>query len=142
MMEGKPWVYNGFVSHDDHVVTLPPGAVHLATNAHSSVQALAVTHKKGTFWATQYHAEYNLYEVARLIVSREYRLVPEKFFADHDDLMAYVDRLERLHRQPDQKHLRWQLDADDTVIDDDLRQLEFHNFVNKVVLPAAAQPRG
>ena len=49
----------------------------------------AVKHKKGVFWAPQYHPEYDLHEVARLILAREEKLIKQNYFKSHDDLMAY-----------------------------------------------------
>ncbi len=138
-LEGKPQVYTGFISHLDEVKQLPPGASWLATNDFTRVQAIAVEHRKGAFWATQYHPEYNLHEVARLIVAREPKLLPEGFFRSHEDLMEYVDKLEALFRDPCRKDLRWQLDIDDDVLADQVRQVEFHNWVHKLVLPHVAR---
>ncbi|MHC4433456.1 MAG: type 1 glutamine amidotransferase [Planctomycetota bacterium] len=139
MFEGKPHVFEGFVSHDDMVTEVPPGGVLLAGNSFARVQALAVTHKKGTFWATQYHCEYNLHEMARLIVAREKKLVKAGFFRDHEDLTDLVNRMESLAREPDRKDLRWQLAIDDDVLCDSIRQCEFVNWLNKLVLPRADQ---
>lgn len=140
MFEGKPRVFEGFVSHDDMVTKLPPGGVLLAGNSFASVQALAVTHKNGTFWATQYHAEYNLHEMARLIVAREKKLIKAGFFRNHEDTMNLVERMEELAREPDRKDLRWQLAIDDDVLSDRIRQCEFVNWINKLVLPTAGRP--
>ena len=137
MFEGKPQVFEGFVSHDDMVTKIPPGAVLLAVNSFAPVQAIAVTHKNGTFWGTQYHCEYNLHEMARLIVAREKKLVAAGFFRGHEDLMDLVDRMEALYKEPDRKDLRWQLAIDDDVLSDPIRQCEFVNWLNKLVLPTA-----
>ncbi len=141
MMAGKPEVYNGFISHLDEVTRLPRGAELLAGNDFTRVQALAVRHKKGVFWGLQYHPEYDLHEMARLIVARESKLVPEGFFSGHRDLAAYVKRLEALHKNPGRKDLRWQLDIGDDVLSPDVRQLEFSNWLKKVVLPASVRGR-
>jgi GMP synthase (glutamine-hydrolysing) len=133
-MAGKPPVYNGFISHVDQVTRLPRGAVLLATNDFTHVQAVAITHKKGTFWGLQYHPEYDLHEMARLMVAREGKLVPEGFFTGHADLTAYVKRLEELHANPGRKDLRWQLDIDDDVLDRKIRQTEVANWINRLVL--------
>jgi len=125
------------VSHDDFVTEIPDGAVLLAGNSFASVQALAVTHKNGTFWATQYHCEYDLHEMARLIVAREKKLIAAGFFRDHDDLVELVERMEALAKEPDRKDLRWQLAIDDDVLSDSIRQCEFINWLNKLVLPTA-----
>jgi GMP synthase (glutamine-hydrolysing) len=138
MLEGKPSVFNGFISHLDEVTQLPPGGTLLASNDFTHVQAIEVKHKRGTFWATQYHPEYDLHEMARLIVAREPKLLPEHFFRDHQALSAFVESLEALHREPDRKDLRWQLDIDDDVLADRVRQVEFRNWLNKLVLPHAA----
>ena len=137
MFAGKPRVFEGFVSHDDMVTRIPPGGTLLAANSFACVQALAVTHKKGTFWATQYHCEYNLHEIARLTVAREKKLVAAGFFRGHADLMELVDRMEALAKEPDRKDLRWQLAIDDDVLSDSIRQCEFVNWINRLVLPAA-----
>jgi GMP synthase (glutamine-hydrolysing) len=137
MFEGKPRVFEGFVSHDDMVTKLPPGGILLASNNFAPVQAIAVTHKSGTFWATQYHCEYDLHEMTRLIVAREKKLIAAGFFRDHKDLVELVERMEALAREPGRKDLRWQLAIDDDVLSDPIRQCEFVNWLNKLVLPAA-----
>jgi len=136
MFEGKPEVYSHFVSHDDHVVRLPECATLLAGNDWSRVQAVEVKYKKGVFWATQYHPEYNLHEMARLILAREPRLVKQGLFQDHDDLVAYVDRLEALHADPGRTDIRWQLKIDDDIIEDKIRECEFINWIKHVILPS------
>lgn len=138
---GKPAVFDGFISHYDEVTRLPPGAVHLATNDFTRVQAAAVTHGKGTFWAVQYHPEYDLHEMARLLVAREERMLREGFFADRAELPALIERMEALHRAPGRKDLRWQLGIDDDVLDADRRQIEFANWLRELVVPTAARRR-
>ena len=129
MMAGTPAVYSTFTSHDDHITKLPPGAKNLAGNAWSPVQAAIFQYRGGSFWAVQYHPEYDLHELARLIVAREHKLLKQGFFRCREDLLAYVDRLETLHAEPESKDLRWQLGIDDDLVDPDLRQLEFANWV-------------
>ena len=129
MMKGRAPVYSHFESHDDIVTRLPPNAVTLAANDWSPVQAAVITHGKGTFWATQYHPEYDLHQLARLIVAREARLVKGGMFRDHDDLTAYVARLEALHADPARSDLRWQLGIGDDLLDPAQREREFANWV-------------
>jgi GMP synthase (glutamine-hydrolysing) len=137
MFEGKPSVFEGFVSHDDMVTKLPPGGVLLAGNSFSPIQAIAVTHKNGTFWGTQYHCEYDLHEMARLIVAREKKLIATGFLHSHEDLVELVERMEALYKEPSRKDLRWQLAIDDDVLSDSIRQCEFVNWLHKLVLPTA-----
>ncbi len=137
MYEGKPPVFNGFVSHDDEVVKLPKGALLLASNDFTRVQGLAVKYKKGIFWATQYHTEYNLHEMARLIVARKAKLTELGFFKGDSDFELYVNNLEALYKEPGRKDLRWQLVIGSDLLDDSIRQIEFVNWVKKIVLPYA-----
>ena len=141
MFEGKPRVYSHFVSHDDYITELPEGAVCLARNDWSPVQAAAIKYLEGEFWAVQYHPEYDLHELARLIVAREPKLVKQGLFLGHDDLTAYVERLEALAADPSRTDLRWQLGIDDGVLDDNIRQREFINWLDKLVLPRAGYSR-
>jgi GMP synthase (glutamine-hydrolysing) len=135
----KPEVFDGFISHYDEVTTLPPGARWLATNDFTRIQALEVTHKKGTFWALQYHPEYDLHEMARLLVAREERMLNEGFFQNHDELAGLVERLEALHREPGRKDLRWQLGIDDDLLDPKVRQCEVKNWIEQLVIPTAGK---
>ena len=139
MFEGKPKVFDGFISHDDMVTKMTPECTHLAGNSFTDIQAAAVTYKKGTFWATQYHCEYNLNEMARLIVAREKKLIKYGFFRSREDMMELVKRMEALAKEPHRKDLRWQLAIDDDVLCDSIRQCEFVNWINKLVLPAAGR---
>lgn len=133
MFEGKPEVYSHFVSHDDQVTVLPEGSTRLAGNYWSHVQAAEVKHKNGIFWGVQYHPEYDLHEVARLILAREPRLIKQGLFRDHDDLVDYVNKLEALHEDPARTDLRWQLKIDDDVLDASIRECEFRNWLKHLI---------
>jgi GMP synthase (glutamine-hydrolysing) len=136
MYEGKPDVFDGFISHLDEVTRLPDGAVLLATNEHTRVQALEVRSGRGVFWATQYHPEYELAEMARLIVARADHLIKEGFFADRAALDTKVARMEALASDPSRKDLRWDIAIGDDLLDDGIRQCELRNWVRKMVMPA------
>jgi GMP synthase (glutamine-hydrolysing) len=135
MMQDKPEVFDGFESHYDMVVKLPEGAVVLAGNEFTPVQAMAVSHKRGTFWSTQYHPEYNLHEMARLTVARIDVLSEQGFFADSTEAEDFISRWELLHREPDRKDLQWQLGIDDHILSEKIRQQEFANWIRNLVLP-------
>ena len=139
---GKPHVFDGFISHLDEIVTLPPGSLLLASGDFTHVQSIEVRHKKGVFWGIQYHVEYDLSEMASLIVAREQKLVPEGFFRDHDDLVTHVGRMKALAKDPNRKDLRFQLGIDDDILDPGIRECEFGNWINRLVIPTAARRRG
>lgn len=140
MYAGKVPVFDGFVSHDDEVKKLPDCATLLAGNDFSDIHAVEVRYKRGVFWGLQYHPEYDVHEMARLIVAREPKLVSLGLFKGHEDLTDYVDKLEALHKEPDRKDLRWQLAIDDTILSTPVRQCEFINWIDRLVLPTAGLP--
>ena len=133
MYAGKPEVFDGFIMHLDEVSRIPSGGRLLATNEHTPVQALEVRHGNGIFWATQYHPEYDLYEMARLFVARGESLIREEFFADRSALERKVAGMETLSRQPDRKDLRWDLVVGDDVLVDRIRQCELRNWLEQLV---------
>jgi GMP synthase (glutamine-hydrolysing) len=129
MYEGKAPVFDGLVSHDDEITRLPECATLLASNDFTSVQAVEVKYKNGIFWATQYHTEYDIHEIARLILAREQKLTKQGFFQSHEDLIRLVNELETLFTNPSRKDLRWRLAIDDDLLCDHIRQLEFVNWL-------------
>ena len=102
----------------------------------TTVQAVAVTHNGGAFWALQYHPEYDLHELARLTYCRADKLVSKGFFADRTAALDYVDKLEALHQDPSRKDLAWLLGVDDDVMDENKRLVEVRNWIERLVLPA------
>ena len=135
LYEGKSAVFDAFISHDDEITHLPPGAVCLATNSWTRVQAVAVTHCGTSFWGLQYHPEYDLHEMARLTYCRIEKLIRYGFFRGEQDAHEYVDRLEALHGDPSRKDIAWQLGIDADVMNEDVRLMEVRNWISRLVLP-------
>ena len=134
MLKGKPEKFNGFIMHLDEVSRLPQGVELLATNDHTTVQAVEVTFDQGTFWATQYHPEYNLFEMSRLISARATPLVNEGFFETEEMVKKYASDLKKLQNNPKSESLRNKLDIQDDIISSDIRELELRNWVDLQVL--------
>ena len=101
----------------------------MASNDFTSIQAVDVAYKTGSFWATQYHPEYDLKEMARLIVARADKLTSEGYFNSQDDMMNYINILETIANEPNRKDLRWMAGIDDDLLKDNIRQLEFVNWL-------------
>jgi GMP synthase (glutamine-hydrolysing) len=133
---GKKSVFDAFISHDDEVTHLPPGGLRLAGNDYTKVQALAITHGAGSFWAVQYHPEYDLHELARLCYCRREKLVEKGFFADVPTALGFVEDLETLHQTPARRDLAWRLGIDADVMDPRIRQAEVRNWIEFLVKPA------
>jgi len=135
MYAGKAAVFDAFTSHDDEIVKLPADAVVLSSNAWTAVQALCVRHEAGEFWGLQYHPEYDLHEMARLIYCRIDKLTGLGFFADRDAALLYIDRLEQLHADPTRQDLAWELGIDGDVADEHTRTIEVRNWIDHLLLP-------
>ncbi len=100
------------------------------------MQAVAITYKGGTLWAVQYHPEYDLHELARLIYCRLEKLTELGFFKDADAGRDYVNTLEALHQDPSRKDLAWLLGLDADVMNEDVRLTEVRNWISQLVLPS------
>ncbi len=137
LYRNKKSVFDGWISHDDEVTHLPPGAVLLSSNDFTRVQSVSVTHKKGVFWALQYHPEYDIHEMARLIYCRKQKLVEKGLFDDVDTAQSFVDKLELLYQDPSRRDLAFQLGLDDDVLNEDVRRAEVHNWIDQLVIPFA-----
>ncbi len=136
LYRGKPARFSSFAIHFDEVVDLAQ-ATHLAHNAHSRVQAVAVARGGTPFWATQYHPEYDLYELARLANLRRGLLLAGGLFPDDAAIDRYVAALDELHRDPDDHALAQRLGVDETLLDPRLRWREFQNWLEEHILPRA-----
>ncbi|KPJ79076.1 MAG: hypothetical protein AMJ54_00960 [Deltaproteobacteria bacterium SG8_13] len=136
MLAGKPDRYDGFIMHLDEVTRLPSGATLLATNEHTRVQALEVRYAKGIFWASQYHPEYNLQEMARLIAARAEPLVAEGFFKDTAQVRSHARDLQTLHEQPNSTELREKLAIGSDILTAEIREQELRNWMDFLVLPS------
>ena len=136
LYQGKKSVFDGYISHDDEITHLPPGATLLACGQYTNVQAVSVVRNKGVFWGLQYHPEYDLHEMARLVFCRQEKLQKLGFFQDTDAAQAYVDQLESLYQDPSRKDIAWRLGIDDDVMNKDVRQAEVRNWIEELVIPS------
>ena len=97
MFEGKARRFDALTSHEDEIVAMPPDAQVLASNGWSEVQALEVRHEGGSFWALQYHPEYDFAEVAGLTALRAEQLIAQGHFADRAEAEAFAREMRRAH---------------------------------------------
>lgn len=132
LYRGKPRVFDALTCHADEVAGLPEGATLLASNDWSRVQSFAVEAGAGSFWAVQYHPEYDLHELAALCVLRSQELIQQGTFASPREAARYVDALEVLHEDPSREDLVAELDLEPSVLDDEIRVLEVRNWLAHV----------
>lgn len=139
LYDGKAAAFDALTSHEDHVVALGPHATLLAENDFSPVQAVAVRHGRGEFWAVQYHPEYDLLDVARLGILRVPQLVAQGDFAGDGDAAAFLRDLETLHDARERRDLRYRLAVGRAVLDPAIRTREVHNWLTHLVAPHRAR---
>ncbi len=130
----KP-VFDAWISHVDVITQVPHGAQVLAGSDWTDVQALSVRHRGGTFWALQYHPEYDTHAMARLMFCRKQILADEGFFPDADSAQSMIDDLEALHGDPGRKDIAFRYGIDSDLMDPDIRQAEVRNWIEHLVLP-------
>ena len=133
MLAGKPNVFDGFIMHLDEVTRLPDGTDSFGGNTHTPIQAAIFNRGDASYWATQYHPEYNLYEMGRLIAARAEALVREGHFPDEEAVGAYAADMIALHDDPTNEALRDALDIGDDIIDPQIRELELRNWLRFIV---------
>jgi GMP synthase (glutamine-hydrolysing) len=136
---GKPAVFDALASHADEAVTLPPGARLLASNDWSRVQAIAVEHGPGSFWAVQYHPEWDLRELAALTRLRSDELVAQGHFEDRVHADRHARELEALAADPTRRDLAEALQIASELLDPDEGARELGNWIEHQVLAHAAR---
>lgn len=137
--EGKPDVFDCCAIHFDEVTHLPPGAVVLAENHHSAVQAAVIPYNGGEFWGVQYHPEFDLRHMARLITAYADAMIGQGFYADRAALDAHAADWETLQDDPERKDLAWRLGVDGDVLDARRRCREINNWLKRAVRPRMAE---
>ena len=141
LFEGRSDVFDSFAIHFDEVTHVPPGSVVLAANGHSAVQALSMKSNGGEFWGLQYHPEYDLLQMAGLIVRFLDFMVENGFYADRQAALAHADLLKTLHADLGRGDLAWFLGVDGDILDERIRYREIGNWLTRMVLPGMAARR-
>lgn len=137
MFADKPVAFDAFTSHEDHVVAIAPSTTTvLASNAFSPVQAVSVSSGRGTFWAVQYHPEYDLGDVARLGILRAPQLIAQGDFRSPDDAADYLGSLEVLHADPSRRDLAFRFGIGEALFDETARTREVRNWLDRLVKPS------
>lgn len=139
LLAGRPAAYDAPSIHNDEVEHLPEGALLLATNGMTHVQAAEIRHGGGIFWGVQYHPELTLEEVAQALRRQAESLIDSGLAADRAAVDDYARRVEALAREPGRRDLAWQLGLDRQVTDAACRQVELRNFIRHLVDPVRAQ---
>lgn len=133
LLAGRPASYDAPSIHTDEVDTLPEGAILLASNRATTVQAAEIRHDGGAFWGVQYHPEIGLDEVGGALRRQADSLVDGGLARSPEEVEEQAAQVEALHREPRRRDLAWRLGLDDQVTDDDRRQIEIRNFIDALL---------
>lgn len=139
LLAGRPVAYDAPAVHTDEVETLPDGALLLASNRLTTVQAAEIRCGEGVFWGVQYHPEIGLDEVAGALRRQADGLVEEGLARDRDDVEAHAALIEALHREPGRRDLAWRLGLDEEITDPGRRLTELRNFIERLAEPVRAR---
>ena len=135
LLAGRPAAYDAPSFHTDEVEQLPEGAVLLASNPLTKVQAAEIRQGEGVFWGVQYHPEIGLDEVAGALRRQSDELVREGFARTGSDIEDHAAEIEALHREPARRDLAWRLGLDQEVTEPSRRVVEIRNFIEQLAQP-------
>lgn len=133
LLAGRPACWDAPAIHGDEVESLPEGALLLAGNGVSAVQAAEIRQGDGVFWGVQYHPELSLEEIASALRSQAGDLVEQGLATDEAAVERHADLLAALQDTPDSPALRWQLGVDGEFADTAGRRRELRNFLDTLV---------
>ncbi|MAV82740.1 MAG: hypothetical protein CMI90_04680 [Pelagibacteraceae bacterium] len=113
MYINKPYLFDAFCSHLDHITTLPKNSFSLAENNYS-IQAIS----SKNFWGTQYHPEFNFKFTAQILNARKKILIKEKCFTKNQ-----INSVIKAYNKPNEKQFSQSL------LNDKIRKTELTNWL-------------
>lgn len=140
LLHGRPQIYSALAVHYDEILTLPDHSQLLASNPHSQVQAIAYHHAGLDVWAVQYHPEFDLSHMAKLIHRLSADLLDLHFFENQDSLEVTADDWQRLYQHPHAKALKFRYGIDDEVAKVSQHRRELENWLQFVRNKTEAKP--
>jgi GMP synthase (glutamine-hydrolysing) len=140
LLEGRPAAFDAPAIHTDEVESLPEGALLLASNGVTSVQAAEIrSGDEGLFWGVQYHPELGLDEVAAALRREAEDLVKCGLARSPTDVESYAKDIDDLHQEPERRDLAWRLGLNEQVTNEHRRRVELRNFIAHLVKPKRSE---
>ncbi|SFN71300.1 GMP synthase (glutamine-hydrolysing) [Sphingomonas sp. OK281] len=133
LLAGRPPSWDAPAIHGDEVEELPAGAVLLAGNGVTAIQAAEIRHDGGTFWGVQYHPELAPGEIAIALRRQAADLIEADLARNDDEVEAMAARLDALNDAPDRRSASWALGVDRSFAEETTRRLELTNFLDHMV---------
>lgn len=137
MLASRPRTFDAPCIHLDAVTKPAPGTTILASNAMADVQAAEITFNGGVFWGVQYHPEFTLAHLARILTSSMQIHIDEGKFADEAAAKAYCADLTDLCENPGLSHIAWRYGIEPELLHRERRLVEIRNFIDHRVRPYA-----
>ncbi len=138
LFNGRGPCFSAMTVHMDEVSSVPEGAVILAGNRHSAIQAFVLETKPYRFWGVQYHPEYSLAELAAIFRRYGQRLIDAGLFANQAALDAMADDWSILHHDTSRYDLAWKYGIGADTLTASSRLTELANWLAYQVRPYAA----
>jgi GMP synthase (glutamine-hydrolysing) len=137
MYAGKDNPFDALEVHLDEVETIPDGAVILASNAMSDVQALALETDDVDFWGVQYHPEFDFATVA-LVMQRLKKLLQDEEIAHSDaEVDEWIAAFSKMDVEDAARRKAFRkFELTPSVIDPAHRHLEIANWLKVKILAA------
>jgi len=139
MYEGKPHVFDALCVHQDEVCDLPDGAVLLAGNSVSDVQAVSVHDGDRSYWGVQYHPEYDLLQMGAMFKRSAKRMTDRGLFKTQAEADSFATDLLTLHDDPSRRDLAWRYGIGADILEPNRHRREFANWLRVEVAPRMAK---
>ena len=118
LYKSKKKKFNSPAFNFDEVVTLPEGAIHLASNKINKIQSINFKSGVSDVWGLQYHPEITYHKMITLINFRKDRLINDrKCFKDELEIKKHIEFIEQEIKKSEKNS----------------RMLELKNWLNHLV---------
>ena len=96
LYRSKGQKFNSPAFNFDEVVTLPEGAIHLASNKINKIQSINFKSGVSDVWGLQYHPEITYHKMITLIKFRKDKLINiRKCFKDEKEIQEHINFIEK-----------------------------------------------
>jgi len=96
LYRSKGQKFNSPAFNFDEVVTLPKGAIHLASNKINKIQSINFKSGISDVWGLQYHPEITYHKMISLIKFRKDKLInTRKCFKDEKEIQEHINFIEK-----------------------------------------------
>ena len=127
MFFNKPKIFDAFCWHYDEIKSVPSNSTILASNNHSSVQALTFKLDRSEFWGVQYHPEFSPEWMIGLMKLRKQTLLEKKIFINENEFKKMIQVLFDISNN---KNISSENKINNSIIERSIHYLEITNWLN------------